>query len=206
MQLDMSTLKDFSSKQAELARLIQVFQNRRDWVLNLVIIASTIIAVNSIMTDQKSRTHVLTSQLSALDKKVNTVQSFENSQKEFNQFVESFPSGLGEPDAIIEKINVLAIANGIQIASLGPAARETQDLFVKTSVKATLNASDYKNLGQFVSEIENSPYHLRIDHWSATIKPSDTSRRQRNQQQDGGELPTITVEATIVSIELKNEN
>ncbi len=202
MQINMLSLKDlkeYDVKNFDAAKLMRNVQGRRDILINLIVIVATFFAIAKIHENRTTAARTLAVQIKALDEKVKAIVTYEDAKAKLDEYIAALPAGLGGASEVVEKLNTLAILRNIQILSLAPAATTATDVSTKTILRLSVAATQYEDLGYFVSDIENGGYNLRVDRWAASVKETPSRDRRLNEQP----VKQVTVEMEISAIKFK---
>ena len=182
-------LKEYDIKNIDVKKLLGSLTQRQDYLIDAALIVVAIFFGIKIMADQKGKAAHLTQQVSVLEQKTAAISEFEAAKSSVENYVATLPQGLLETNTIIERLNSLALARQVQILSYEPDNRQATDMYIKTKFKLTLFAKEYKDIGLFIQDVENSEHNFRIEQWSV-------SRDERELKSDEG-IRVFTVVSSI---------
>lgn len=170
------------------------------------IIIAVVIMITFAATSMASRIHNSTAQtkrteLKVLRERAEALDDLENSQKLYNDFLNTIPEAISE-SKLIEMLSDIALARNVQIVSLSPT-NSLRTVYAKlTNIEITISSENYADTIRFMHDIENSPYPVRIGKWSGNlIIPTHLLQRylQRIKRQD----PKIIVKHNIIEAKIK---
>lgn len=132
--------------------------------VNIAIIILSLIIANNIY---KRQTAILESLKKKRDTEIKKNESLENISQ-LEKKINAYRNYFNEKDIslVITKINEIAKASDIKIISFKPQTARDYPVYVKQSFLLTISAKDYRQLGEFVSKIENSPDIYMIDSFN----------------------------------------
>lgn len=206
MQINMITLKDlkeYDIKNVDIGKFLKTIQQRKDILAGIVLVAITLMTANDILSKERVKTRDLSQKISLLEKKIKAIDSYKKAKGQLTALVKSLPQGLPEADNIIQKVNSLAIDHDLQISSFAPSNRIENDFYNQVNLKLTVSSNDYKNLVLFIKDIEQSPYNLRVELWSAKIERKQKRTVNTTNQREA--LPSISAELELSSIYFPDE-
>lgn len=171
LSMNMDDIKGLDKSQIKEAIL-----GKPDILIVVVVVIVTIfsvIGINSKFAMQKKR---LIAEVAELTEKLDVVKKNEIIKKNFEDHIATLPKPLPEGE-LNEIVSQLAIANDVQIKSFSPAKERSEKFTTISNIKIKVRTKDYQSLIQFVKDIEQSSYALRIADWKAvaTINKKDRS-------------------------------
>jgi Tfp pilus assembly protein PilO len=194
-QIDIKDLKNIN-----VAQIKEILQSRLDILLSVALIAGTILATTYIYTSQQNKAQRLNNDVRMMSETLDAVKINKEAQKKFDDFLAIVPKSI-EYDDLVELLSEFAVDHNVRILSFSPAQEKTTDFVVITSVNVDVSSEEFKDIVLFLKGIEDAPYTLRVDKFSASMATPAF-------QQRGGPAPEsnkIEAEITIASIKLKKE-
>ena len=186
-ELNKIDMKDLKS--VDVGQIKAVLFGRLEIVISLALIAATIAGIVVLSGNRKQETGQLNYRITQLKEKVTIVQEQKNIQKSYDDFFSTFPKAI-ETDQLIDNLSSLAASHHIQIQSFSPAEEISGEYWSTTSMSINVSSSNYKDIIQFVKDIENLPYAVQIQKWSG--KPKYENRYIPKDKQNG-----VVIEANI---------
>ena len=190
--LTFNDLKNYDLKNVDVNKLSKSIVQRKDVLACLGIIAVAFIVLFNMMSSYRSKIGTLNTKIKTMEKKSKVLDECTNAKKELESLVSSLPKGLSKSDEIVAKINNYAIARNILVQSFSPSGNMEGEFYTQTTIQISLLAPSYSELGNFIQEIEHSPYNIRVDRWMGE------NIQNSNEQ--------IKAEIDVSSIAFKNEN
>ena len=184
-KIDVKNLKNVDAGQIKAALF-----NRLEITISIVLAAATIAGALYLFGNKKKETDQLNYRIGQLKEKVTIVQEQKNIQKSFEDFVDTFPKSIAT-DQLIDKISSLAANHHIQIQSFSPAEEISGEYWSITNLSINISSVNFKDIIQFVKDIENLPYAIQIQKWSGKPK-SDNARFSTKKDSSG-----VIIEANI---------
>ena len=145
-----------------------------------------------------------------LQKLVEKVSDFENTQKQYRDFLSKVPKAISE-SKLIEMLSEIALKRNVQILSFSPANKKGTSHTNLTNVEIKIASENYADTIRFINDIENSPHSIRIGKWSGNLTmPTRVSQRFSrgfNRRTDSRVVKKEYIEAKIEieTVEFKNE-
>lgn len=129
-------------------------------------------------------------------------------KQKYDKFVKEFPAKIVVDD-LIDKLSVFAITHNIKIISFSPAQEQEGEFSKTVTININFSAEKYTDLINFMKDIEQAPYAIRIETWQGRLETNSahSSSGQRSRRVQGPEVnleqkPTITVTAELATISL----
>lgn len=196
------SLRDFNVKDLQnidARQIAGMLRQRLDIVLNIFLILVTVLATSGIVASCRRRSQTMTWEIKQMQERLEAVKESQSIKGEYAEFLEHFPKSI-LTGQLINKLSEFAAHRQVQILSFSPLKEKGDDYITVTGAQLNIVSANYKNIILFMKDIEDAPYPLRVDRWSAKMK----------DQKDNERMPEIkkqTVEANmeISSIRLKNE-
>ncbi len=181
--MNITELKDIDIKNIDMATLQATLLKRQDVLANLVIVVITLFVVINLITSKENEREHLLSTIPGKQKKIEAIEQNKKAGKQFDEFFNALPKGLPD-NMIIDKLTDFAEKHHVQITNFSPTRSENDKLYDRGRVNIDIVAPSYKDLWLFVYDIENSGYNLRVDTWSATLKPQDAMSLKIGKKDD----------------------
>ena len=194
-------------KNIDFGQVKNNIKSKPDILLIIVLITASLSATIYMYTDYKKKTKEFEEKKITYDDQLNAAKQNEIIKAKYDKFLNEFPDKI-IIDQMIEKLSTYAFNYNINIISFSPATK-IEDEYSKTeSININVNAEDYEELIGFIDEIENAPYAIRIETWSANIGKTAAhtsnrrSRRSADTSQTSDENPIIAATIEIAAITL----
>jgi len=169
-------------------------------IICVVAIMITIVSVFFAYDVHKSITETRKTEVSELQKQVEEVSIFENTQKQYHDFLANAPKAISG-SKMIEMLSEIAIARNVQIISFSPVSKKSDGHVNITNVGITIASENYADTIRFIHDIEKSPHSIRIGKWSGILKiPTRFSQefsKRFNRQVDNKANKNEYIEAKI---------
>ena len=125
----------------------------------------------------------------------------------FDKFMAAFPEKIVIDD-LTDKISGFAIDRNVNIVSFSPAKQQETDYTRVETVNINVVAKEYHQLIAFIKDIEEAPFAIRIEAWTARLdrgknQQGRRTRRQHEAANDSEEQPSIAATIEIAAIALK---
>lgn len=180
-------------------QVAEMLRQRLDIVLNVFLILVTVLATSGIVAGCHKRSQAMTWEIKQMQERLDTVKESQGIKGEYAKFLEHFPKSI-LTDQLINKLSEFATYRQVQIVSFSPLKEKGDEYIAVAGVQLNIVSANYKNIILFMRDIEDAPYPLRVDRWSAKMKDQKDNEKM-------SEIKKQTVEANmeISSIRLKNE-
>jgi len=193
-QIDINSLKNIDIEQIK-----DFIRTRPDIFIISLLAIITISASIFIFSGQKNKAGQYSKDIQVLKEKLEAAELNKNVEKEYREFVDSFPEAT-TVDNMIYKISEFAQNRDINIETSSPAKNKSNTLWEQFSIELSVTSTDYKNLVLFLKDIEDAPYAIRIESWLGKMARSPIGRRSQSLSDN-----TIKSKIRIGAIKLKNE-
>ena len=175
----------------------------------IICVLAVIITITAVFLAYRVHQDVVMTQkieVNELRKRVEGVRGFENTQKQYRDFLAKVPEAISE-NKLIEMLSEIALARNVQIISFSPVSKKGNGYISLTNVEITIASENYADTIRFINDIENSPHSIRIGKWSGILKmPKKFLRRGGRQTvQDTIKKNYIEASIEIETVEFGNE-
>lgn len=203
---DLNKIKIEDLKQIDLRQVRENLQSRPDLIIQIVLVLITILTIFSTCNTHKEKTASLKKEVLELRKKSKALEKFETTQKDYNEYIKDTPQVISKIQ-LSRKISESAERWDIKILSTEPTQEKSNTYVHLTNIKINVSSKNYANIIQFIHDIENSPYLIRIKGVTTSLENKNLFSRRRHyqdlSQQASGE-PIIEATIEIESLEFKN--
>jgi len=195
MKIDSNFLKKLQNiniedfKNIDFSGIKEKLLRRPDLLIIMGVILVTFIGTFQLYTNQKKRTASLQEEILVMQEKLEAVETLKEISKDHNKLLKDFPESVSE-QKFTNLLSKFTFDNDVEIISFSPAKKKTYDLANLTKIDLNITSRNYKDTIRFINDIENSPYSIRIEHWSGKMP-------------GGAESETIVSKISISSIEIK---
>ncbi len=178
-------------------------QSKPHILINIALVIITIIATVSTYSSYKGQSTQLKQQFPLLEEKLSVIKEKDSLQSKYDNIINNLPQSLSG-DQLVDKLSELAIHNKVQIISLPETKTSTHNFYESVAAEIDVSAEHYQDVVNFVKDIEESPYFLRVTKWSGSLgqAPRSFSRMPGGEAQKSKE-PSIYVTLGVDSIVLK---
>jgi hypothetical protein len=152
-------------------------RKRPDILVNLISILLTIALVVHIYAKNHEGTRAVRTETALLEKKIVSIEAYNEVKGELNAFLGTIPAGINEED-FINKVSDFALAREVQIKSFSPVGKKDETFFQSTRFVLNITASHYAKIWLFIQDIEQSAYPFRIENWQGSNGGSPDARRR----------------------------
>jgi len=199
----MKNLKEFN-----LSRLKEIFTNRPDIFINILLIGLTLFATISLYSYYSHKKSRLEGQVQDMEGRLALVEDYQKTEKEYQGLVKAFPQGI-ESDQLITKLSDFAVAHNVQILTFSPAEKKSEEFFEQVSINMNIACDNYDNIVAFLKDIESSSYSIFIQKWSGKIREKAAEKRKGRSLESAPSLeqrqnPVVEANIEITSIHLKS--
>ncbi len=150
-------------------QLGDMLYQRLDIVLNIVLVLVTIAATTVIAGGNGKKTEMLTYEIKQLEDRTEAVKEAGRLKGEYSAFIENFPKPI-VMDQLTNKLSEFAANRQVQILSFSPVKEKSDDYIKIVGVEINISSDNYKNIVLFMKDVEDAPYALRVQRWSAKMK------------------------------------
>ncbi len=180
-------------------QIVEMLRQRFDIVLNIFLILVTVLTISGIVAGYRKRSQAMTWEIKQMQERLGVVKESQGLKGEYAEFLKHFPKSI-LTDQLINKLSEFAVYRQVQIVSFSPLKEKGDDYIAVAGVQLNIVSANYKNIILFMRDVEDAPYSVRVDRWSAKMK-------DRKNTEGMSEIKKQTVEASmeISSIRLKNE-
>ncbi len=202
MKKMVDSLKNFNVKDLQnidARQIAEMLQQRLDIALNIFLILVTVLATNGIVANYRKRSQTMTWEIQQRQERLEAVKESQKIKGEYAEFLEHFPKSI-LTDQLINKLSEFAAYRQVQVLSFSPLKEKGDDYIAVTGVQLNITSANYKNIILFMKDIEDAPYSLRVDRWSAKMKEQKGNERVAETRKQ-----TVEANMEISSIRLKNE-
>lgn len=189
-----------SLKKIDFAQIKDILQGKPNIFINIGLITLTLFSAYYLFTSKKNESKKLNQEISLMKDKLAIVEQYNQLKKQYDDFMKNFPESVSS-DELINKLSNMAVDHNIQILSISPAQKKTDDWGELTLVNLNISSDSYDDLVRFIEVIENAPFMIRIEKWSGEMKEDYSSRQSTDT--DTQETP-ILADIEIGSYKLKN--
>lgn len=167
-------------------------------VLNIVFVLGSCFTAltlfNKAMSDEKK----MKASNASYEEKLEAVKKQKKAKEELDQFAANFPKELVGRQ-LIDKFSELATNRNVHILSFSPAKEKSDQYSILTTVNLSIESNDYKNIILFVKDIENFPFAVRLEKFSAEMRSSI----ETNINIDEKEENLINADIEVSSVRIK---
>jgi len=193
-QIDLKDIKNI-----DLSQIKDNIQSRPDIAAIVILIILTLGSLVFTYSKYTHQTKEIKKNILTLNKKLSVVNTQKEIQKEYNNFLESFPKSI-PIDLLINKISENAIEHNVQIVSFSPVQEKAFKYSNLETITINISADNYLNMIFFIKSIEDSPYAVRIAKWSGIMTDSSAQRRRGREAVDGESKIISNIEISLVRL------
>ena len=198
----LASLRNFNIRDLQnidARQVVEMVRQRLDIVINGVLIFVTVIVMVNVVRGNGKKLTVLAWEATQMQERLDAVKESERLRGEYEVFMRNFPRSI-LTDQLISKLSEFAAYRHVQILAFSPVKEKGDDYIQVAGVQINVAAEDYKNIVLFMKDIEDAPYALLVEQWSAKMK-------DQRIKEGPGEIRKQIVEADIRigSITLKDE-
>jgi len=195
--IDLDDLQNINYK----SLAINIIENRKDILANIILIVFTILYVISTNSESAKQLKNLISEHGIMQKKSEALVKLQHSENAIKRYIKKVPAAI-PGDRLIATLNDLAIKSTIHIITYSPGETAISSLSETTMLDITVSALEYSNLWEFMKNLENSEYAIRVNYWSANVNVAQRKRRKVVKSNNA-----ITANIKIIATKIiNNEN
>ena len=171
-------IKDFSNlnlndlKGLDPRKIPEILRDRPDILISIVLIVLTIYGIGHIFTYHKIKSANLSNEFNKNKEKLKIMEEYSKLQPQYEEIKKKFPQTVPS-DQLIAKLSEFAVAHNVQTLLLSPAQRKNDQYTEITWVNINISSDNYDDIVEFIKDIENSPYAIRIEKWSGNMKETE---------------------------------
>ncbi len=184
-------------------QVARVFRHRVDILINIILVFATVIVLVVVSQWYSKISKGLKWEISQMEEQGGVIKDFERLRGEYEGLMSQFPKViLTDSLILISKLSEMATFRHVHILSFSPMKEEgKEDEYIKVAtVQINAGADNYQDLMLFMKDIEDSPFGLRVEQWSAKMKEQGLA---------GGTVvanqKVVEARMNIASIRLKDE-
>lgn len=196
-EIDIQDLKEL----IDLSELKEKLLEHKEILIAIVIVGISFVVCLSLFKGRQLEIRRLREDITLIEKKIPLAKAYKENQAQLNQFKKDFPPALAA-NKLVELLNNMAAQHKINILSFSPAQDRSDTLYNQTSIQIQVSAENYTQLVQFVTEIEQSSYAIRLDQWSGYLASAAEGPR-RGQSLGSNPEETISASIDISTLDLK---
>lgn len=148
----------------------------------IILVILTIFINLKIIESHKENLNTLNTKIEEMQNTLKAVEIDQKSDQKFTEILAEFP----EPISINELSQILtgyASKYELQINNYSPGRAETTEGVKINSMSISTESPDFESMINFLKEIENSPYPIRLQSWSGTQGPvKEATQSARNDK------------------------
>lgn len=194
-KISIQDLQNIDSKEA-----LDWLKNKPSILIKILLILITIFATIYCIKTNKVTEETLRIKISELKEKDSSYKTLAITKRKYKEFINEFPKGLTAND-LIDKLGTFASRNDIEIRSLSPAKITRFSYFNKITVGIKVSANEYTDLIKFIDKIEDAPFAIKLNKFSAKLESGSNARNRNNSQKKDDSK--ISADFSISAIELK---
>lgn len=213
--MDLKDLKNIDLndlRNIDVEDIKNVLLSRLDITINIALIGLTLFGTIYIFNWHRGKTSQLQNKIIELEEKKQIVKHHTKIKKEFDAFVDAFPSFMTK-DELGKKLSEYAVDNNVQIISFSPQENKNKGLYDISSFKLRASSTEFKDLILFLKDIEKAPYSIRVNLCTTSMETTsaqsgrqhsfDRRRETQSQRKETETTEIIETEIIIQSIKLK---
>ena len=186
-------------KNIDIGKLKEILRHSPKIIANLVMIAASIFAVITLFNRSALNEKKFKANTVKYEEKLKAVKNQENIKQQLDNFTTSFPKSVGGSQ-LIDKFSELASSRNVHILSFSPTNEKSNNFLHQITVDLSIESNDYKNIILFVKDIEDFPFALRLEKFSARLSDAFNQNRQPKEKK---EEISITAEIEVSSLKIK---
>ena len=192
-----------SIKEMDLEALKNILRNSPQFILNLAIVVISIFVSISFVTNGKNNEKKFKLNVTEYQEKLEAVKKQEDIKTKYNDFINKFPKSI-QASQLIDRFSELAANRNVRILSFSPAKEKNNNYVQQITINLSIESGDYKNIILFVKDIEDYPYALRLERFSAQLS-DQFSQERNNKKREGEQEPEepMTADLEVSSIKIK---
>ena len=192
-----------SIKEMDLEALKNILRNSPQFILNLAIVVISIFVSISFVTNGKNNEKKFKLNVTEYQEKLEAVKKQEDIKTKYNDFINKFPKSI-QASQLIDRFSELAANRNVRILSFSPAKEKNNNYVQQITINLSIESNDYKNIILFVKDIEDYPYALRLERFSAQLSDQFAQQRNNKKSEGEGELgEPQTADLEVSSIKIK---
>ena len=164
--MNISDLNKIDIKNIDLMKLKDQLLGRKDLLIQIGICFVTFMLIVSSLNKSQSELRDIKSKMATLKAKTSSIDDYNNSSKDMNQFLKKIPPSLSEGQ-VVDRVTDLAVKHHIKIMSVNPLDSKDEESSTKLTLLFLLQASDYAEMVRLIHGIEQSENLLQIKSCSA---------------------------------------
>ncbi len=200
--MKISELRDIDIKNIDVKQVNEFFVKKPNIAVSILLGVVSIFLVFKFFSEKQVESTRIKRTIDEVQKKIDAINQYNQSLKEFNEYVDALPVGL-VGSALLDTLTEFAEKNNIRVLSFTPAQSQSSQFYDSTSISMDVSARNYKDLLLFVYEIENSPYNLRVNQWSESIENNREMVPSASEDSTPQDQPIHMITLSIDSISFK---
>lgn len=195
-------------KKIDFTQVQDNIKNKPEILAIIVLIVLSLFATIYIYLDFTKKTKEYAQKTSTYKEQLESAEQNELIKKKYEKFMSEFPAKIVVDD-LIDIVSVFAINHNIKISSFSPAQEQVGDYSKIVTININFAAEKYTDLVNFMKDIEQAPYAIRIEAWQAKLESNSghSSSGQRSRRNPDPEIiqelkPIIAVNVEIAAITL----
>jgi Tfp pilus assembly protein PilO len=184
-------------KNIDIHKVRDVLKQSPIIVFNLALIGGTIFLTLTLFNKSKYDDKKFSRLSIEYEKKLAAVKDQDNIKKVYDEFINSFPKPING-NQLIDKFSELASERNIQILSFSPAKESGDSYTSLTTVNLSIESNDYKNIILFVKDIEDLPFAVKLEHFTAKLSEPNNFTNSSSNKDD-----LIRADIEVSSLKIK---
>ncbi|HNV24270.1 MAG TPA: hypothetical protein PLH56_01350 [Candidatus Omnitrophota bacterium] len=194
---DIEKLKNINADEVK-----EFILSQPDLIVKIVFIALAFLTVTASFSSYNKKTATLRQEITKMEALLKSVDAFNTTKKEYDDFKKNFPQGLPSSE-VLDAISEIANKNNVQIGSFSPTQEKDYPLWQSTTINITTSCENYNKMISFIKTLEDPRYAFRVDSWTATL--AQTAKQGQTAENASNISNAINATITIGAVKLKNE-
>lgn len=201
-RVDVNDLKNIDIQQVQ-----DSIRGKPDTIVIVLLLVGTIAGCAYLFTDYQKSEQALSEEVIKYNEQLAAAEQNKVYTQKFDKFLKEFPEKIVTDD-LTDKVSSYAIDRNVNIISFSPANRQETDYTSIETININVVAKEYHQLIAFIEDIENAPFAIRIEAWTARLNKTsqnrgNVGRRRHTDKNIDSDQNSIAATIEIAAISLK---
>ena len=186
-------LKSIDLKSIDLNTIIKLFSGKKELLIQVIAVVATVFVLIVMVTSYQSNAQSAQNEIQELSNKAEVVRKYDGIQSTFKSFMDNVSKDVDIND-ISSEVSDYAVKSGVNILSISPNGKKSDIYSDSFFLDIGTQCKTYKNLLEFIRNIESSVYPLRLE--AVSVLSSDAGAMSDNSN-ESSDAPVQVIEAKL---------
>lgn len=184
-QIDISKMDINDLQNINYEKLFKDIQQKPDKIIGICACLIAVFLSFNIFNKTQVKKRSYQNKIYEMEEKVKIIDEFKNAQSDLEKYLKSIPPKLTENE-FINKITDIAVSNNVKIDSFSKSEDKNASSYDLISLELSAAADTYKNVYQFLHDIENFDSTIRVNTWSGNLSTANNNYQRKSDSTGSG--------------------